>query len=263
MKSMRAPLAVLLHYEEKWRSEKQGLITVSRWRDNMDLDRFAGGTPPFITLDACDGNRAEAVLMALEAHSKGDSKEWTELIKKDKSLELRLKNQSIEDPEQRQNIPWDDATVLFTSCLELSSDDKPLVIADAILREKIGRFPWGDGSLISYMHEFIRPNSQRSQQSANDGYENIVNLLELLSQRCGPANVGHERYQNGAAGMNIKGFLNEEQVKQLRLALSGRSWSVTADEVIDGGMRDVSRNLIAILRAAERRNVGVFLRTHS
>jgi hypothetical protein len=62
--------------------------------------------------------------------------------------------------------------------------------------------------------------------------------------------------------MNIKGFLNNEQVKELRLALSGRSWSVTAEEAIDGGMRDVSRNLIAILRAAERRDVGVFMRSH-
>lgn len=229
----------------------------------MDLDHFAGGTTPFITLDACDGKRAEAVIMALEAHSNGNTEQWTILVNQDAELRLRLKKQGVENPEQRQNISWDDATVLFTSCIELSKDDKPLVIADGVLREKIGRFPWGDGSLINYMHEFIRPNSQRRQQDSTNGYETIVNLLEILSQRCGPAHVGHERYQNGTAGMNIKGFLNKEQVKELRLALSGRSWSVTADEVIDGGMRDVSRNLIAILRAAERRDVGVFLRTHS
>jgi hypothetical protein len=229
----------------------------------MDLDHFAGGTTPFITLDACDGNRAEAVLTALEAHSNGNSEEWAILVNQDEELKLRLKKLGIEKPGQRQNIPWDDATVLFTSCIELSSDDKPLVIADGVLREKIGRFPWGDGSLISYMREFIRPNSQRQQQENINGYESIVNLLELLSLRCGQANVGHTRYQNGSAGMNIKGFLNNYQVRDLRLALSGRSWSVTAEEVIDGGMRDVSRNLIAILRAAERRGVGVFLRSHS
>ena len=238
-------------------------MTVSRWRVNMDLDRFAGGTPPFITLDACNGNRAEEVLTALESHSNGDQDEWTRLVEKDGVLEQRLKKQGLETPEQRQSIPWDDAVLLFTACTELSSDDKPMLIADGVLREKIGRFPWGDGSLISYMHEFIRPNTLRTQPKSNEGYETIVKLLEILSQRCGPSNVGHERYQNGTAEMNIKGFLNNEQVKELRLALSGRSWSVTAEEAIDGGMRDVSRNLIAILRAAERRDVGVFLRSHS
>jgi len=229
----------------------------------MDLDKFESGTPPFITLDACNGKRAEAVLTALEEHSNGNSKEWANLVNKDEVLKLRLKGQGVEVPEQRKNIPWDNATLLFTSCIELSSDGKPLVIADGVLREKIGRFPWGDGSLISYMHEFIRPNSQLQQQKAIEGYETIVKLLEILSQRCGPAHVGHDSYQNGTAGMNIKGYLDNEQVRVLRLALSGRSWSVTADEVIDGGMRDVSRNLIAILRAAERRDVGIILRTHS
>ena len=229
----------------------------------MELDQFAGGTPPFITLDACDGDLAEAVLTAIEAHTNGNTEEWTKLVKKNNALQSRLMQQGIDQPENRENISWDDSTLLFTLCLELSNDGKPLVFADPILREKVGRFPWGDGSLISYMHEFIRPNSQRKQQDSGNGYETIVKLLELLSQRCGPTHVGHDRYQNGTAGMDIKGFLNSQQVKELRLALSGRSWSVTADEVIDGGMRDVSRNMIAILRAAERRDVGVFLRTHS
>jgi len=229
----------------------------------MDLEHFEGGTSPFITLDACNGERAVAVLSALEAYSNGDSEQWTKLVKSDKELKNRFLEQGVQEPEQRENIPWDDAAVLFTSSLELTSEGGPIQISDPLLKEKIGRFHWGDGSPVSYMHEFIRPNSNRQGQQGTDSYEKIVHLLEVLSQRCCPPNLGHDRYQNGSAGMDIRGFLNNEQVRDLRLSLSGRSWSVTAEEAIDGGMRDVSRNLIAVLRAAERRNVGVLLRSHS
>lgn len=228
----------------------------------MDLKQFEGGTSPFITLDACNGNRAEAVLNALESAANGDESMWNTLITNDEEFKMRLIEQGISDPEKRSSISWDDATVLFIGCVELSKDGKPLPIGDGILREKVGRFPWGNGSLLNYMHEFIRPNEQRGSKNV-DGYEKIVTLIENLSQRCGPSHVGHERYHNGQAGLNIRGFLSKEQVRELRLALSGRSWSVTADEPIDGGMRDVSRNLIAVLRAAERRDVGMFLRSHA
>ena len=228
----------------------------------MELEQFQGGTSPFITLDAFNCLRAETLLLALESATSGDSKAWEELIMNDKELEQRLLSQGIVDPAERTSITWDDATLLFIGCVELSKDGKPMPIGDGILREKIGRFPWGTGSLLDYMHEFIRPNNQRGE-SGIQGYERIVTLIETLSQRCGPSRVGHERYHNGVAGLNIRGFLDKHQVRDLRLALSGRSWSVTADEPIDGGMRDVSRNLIAILRAAERRNVGMFLRLHA
>ena len=228
----------------------------------MDLKQFEGGTSPFITLDACNGDRAEAVLNALESAANGDESMWNTLITNDEEFKMRLVEQGISDPEKRSSISWDDATVLFIGCVELSKDGKPLPIGDGILREKVGRFPWGNGSLLNYMHEFIRPNEQRGSKNV-DGYEKIVTLIENLSQRCGPSHVGHERYHNGQAGLNIRGFLSKEQVRELRLALSGRSWSVTADEPIDGGMRDVSRNLIAVLRAAERRDVGMFLRSHA
>ena len=58
----------------------------------MELDQFAGGTPPFITLDACDGDLAEAVLTAIEAHTNGNSEEWTKLIKKNGVNFFPIKN---------------------------------------------------------------------------------------------------------------------------------------------------------------------------
>ena len=35
-------------------------------------------------------------------------------------------------------------TIMYSNC---RVTDKPLVFADGVLREKVGRFPWGDGSL--------------------------------------------------------------------------------------------------------------------
>ena len=178
----------------------------------MDLKQFEGGTSPFITLDACNGNRAEAVLNALESAANGDEALWNTLITNDEAFKMRLIEQGMSNPEKRSSISWDDATVLFIGCVELSKDGKPLPIGDGILREKVGRFPWGDGSLLNYMHEFIRPNDQRGSKN-DDGYEKIVTLIENLSQRCGPSHVGHERYHNGQAGLNIRGFLSKEQVR--------------------------------------------------
>ena len=228
----------------------------------MDLEKHNGSTTPFITLDACNGTRAENVVLALESASNGDESAWSQLINDDEELRERLVEQGMGTPEFRSSIQWDDSTLLFISSVELSKDGKPIPIGDGQLREKIGRFPWGDGSPLNYMHEFIRPYNRRGT-SDSESYETIVSLLEILTQRCGPSNMEHTRYHNGQGGLNIRGFLSNSEVRQLRLALSGRSWSVTADEAIDGGMRDVSRNLIAVLRAAERRDVGILLRLHA
>jgi hypothetical protein len=113
------------------------------------------------------------------------------------------------------------------------------------------------------MTEFIRPNHKKKSSSSVGGIDEIKQLLEELTQRCGVERQGDDRYHKGSGGMDIRGFLDATQVRSLRLALSGRAWSVSAEEPIDGGMRDVSRNLIAVLRAAERREFGLFLRSHA
>ena len=46
----------------------------------MDLEKHNGSTTPFITLDACDGIRAESVVLALESASNGDESVWSQLI---------------------------------------------------------------------------------------------------------------------------------------------------------------------------------------
>ena len=229
----------------------------------MDLDGLDGGTSPFITLDACDGTLVTRMVPALEAAAIGDNTQWCEMIEENPSVAERLTSQGIENPSDRSSIVWDDPTLLFTATIVLTSEGRALPLGDGKARERIGRFPYGDGSPISYMIEYMRPNHQRSSLTQRIGMNEILDLLNKLNHGLSDQNIGHHRYNEGNAGMDIRGYLSAEEVRTLRLGLAGRGWSVTADEPLDGGMRDASKNLIAVLRAAERRDVGVFLRSHS
>jgi hypothetical protein len=229
----------------------------------MDLDGLDGGTSPFITLDACDGTLVTRMVPALEAAAIGDNTQWCEMIEDNPSVAERLTSQGIENPSDRSSIVWDDPTLLFTATIVLTSEGRALPLGDGKARERIGRFPYGDGSPISYMIEYMRPNHQRSSLTQRIGMNEILDLLNKLNHGLSDQHIGHHRYNEGNAGMDIRGYLSAEEVRTLRLGLAGRGWSVTADEPLDGGMRDASKNLIAVLRAAERRDVGVFLRSHS
>jgi len=229
----------------------------------MDLDGLDGGTSPFITLDACDGTLVTRMVPALEAAAIGDNTQWCEMIEENPSVAERLTSQGIENPSDRSSIVWDDPTLLFTATIVLTSEGRALPLGDGKARERIGRFPYGDGSPISYMIEYMRPNHQRSSLTQRIGMDEILDLLNKLNHGLSYQHIGHHRYNEGNAGMDIRGYLSAEEVRTLRLGLAGRGWSVTADEPLDGGMRDASKNLIAVLRAAERRDVGVFLRSHS
>ena len=229
----------------------------------MDLEGLDSGTSPFITLDACDGDLVRSLIPALEAAAEGDNGAWAQVLAEHPSMVERLHGQGIENPTDRSNISWDDPTLLFTASIVLTTEGKALPLGDGKARERIGRFPFGDGSPITYMIEYMRPNSQRAALTQRIDMEQIQDLLHRLNHALSDQHLGHTRYNNGKAGLDIRGYLTAEEVRTLRLGLAGRGWSVTADEPIDGGMRDASKNLIAVLRAAERRDVGVFLRSHS
>ena len=229
----------------------------------MDLEGLGSGTSPFITLDACDGDLVRSLIPALEAAGEGDNGPWAQVLAEHPSMVERLHGQGIENPTDRSNISWDDPTLLFTASIVLTTEGKALPLGDGKARERIGRFPFGDGSPITYMIEYMRPNSQRAALTQRIDMEQIQDLLHRLNHALSDQHLGHTRYNNGKAGLDIRGYLTAEEVRTLRLGLAGRGWSVTADEPIDGGMRDASKNLIAVLRAAERRDVGVFLRSHS
>jgi hypothetical protein len=69
--------------------------------------------------------------------------------------------------------------------------------------------------------------------------------------------------KKGSSGLVLRGWLDGKEIKQLRLAITSRLWTPAADEPLDGGCHDAAKHLLALLRAAEKRRVGVLLRAHS
>lgn len=225
-------------------------------------ERTISSTSPFYTLDAFNGDLAADVMMAVEQASGGDVVAWETLVAREQALTERLNEQGIEKPGEYNSIRWDHATLLFTACVELSADGRPLPLGETLTRERFGRFPYGNGSALAYLLEHIRPNRSITEHDGQEMYDRLIDALERLSHACEEAHRGHDRYENGFGGMRIHGFLRQNEVQQLRKDLAGRAWTVSYDEPLDGGAADVAKHLSTLLKAAERRRVGLALRSH-
>ena len=220
-------------------------------------------TTPFATLDAIHGQRAMDVYDVL-VNSENIDESWFTLIENDGDLKARLTEQGITEPSKKSSIQWDDAVLFFTSILMMTKDGTPLQIGDSKTRERFGRFPYQNGSTMEYILSFICPSNHKDKTSEEDEiYSELDELLNALSQRCSESWVGHQRFTKGSGGLNIAGFLTHEEVRTVRLHLASRVWTVSKDEPLDGGLADAMRHLIALLKAAERRNVGLVLRYHA
>ncbi len=227
----------------------------------MELDSYSESTTSFFTLDACNGEIAEKIFTTLSKTGKELESDWEKIVNNDQNLESRLRSQGIDEPSKRSTIPWDDAMILFTCSVEINSQNLPLPLGESLSKERFGRFPWGDGSAIGYLIDYLRPNTG-NKNNAED-YEELISLINKLNSYCIETPIGGEKYRNGLGGLCILGFINKSEVFNLRKFLTSRIWSVSADEPIDGGVRDAIKHLVTILKSAERRGVGAMLRAHS
>tara|TARA_B110000444_G_scaffold117829_1_gene110894 strand:+ start:43370 stop:44056 length:687 start_codon:yes stop_codon:yes gene_type:complete len=219
-------------------------------------------TSPFYTLDACNGLLAENIINALELTGDDSVEAWKNLVNQEKRLLDRLNSQGITAQHDLSSIKWDHATLLFTTTIELSKDGRPVPLGDILTRERFGRFPWEDGSLLGYFLAYIRPNRAITDNDGQDIYDTIVSLLTKLTSYCTEQYRGHRNYEDGFGGMNIKGFITSEEVKLLRRNLSSRTWTASYEEPLDGGVSDAAKHFMTLLKSAERRDVGVMFRTH-
>lgn len=225
-------------------------------------EEIQASTTAFFTLDAFDGDLASPLMTAIEQAMNGDEQEWNNLVDTQPTLRERLIQQGIETPSSFATIRWDPAMILFTSCVELTTDGRPLPLGETMTRERFGRFPYGDGSALGYLLEFMRPNRSITDHDGQSIYDDLVQLLEQLAHGCEEQQRGHQRFEDGFGGMQIHGFLRAEEVRQLRKNLASRAWTASYDEPLDGGVADVAKHFTTLLKAAERRRVGLALRTH-
>ena len=226
----------------------------------MDLDNYKDTTTSFFTLDACDGELATEIMNVLSLEDDKIDDSWKQLVSNYPNMQTRLVSQGIETPEIRKSINWDDAMILFTCSLELNNQDRPIQLGEQLSKERFGRFPWGNGSATKYLIEFLRPNNS---VSSKESYEGMMKLIIKLDSFCQTEPYGDQKYANGLGGLNICGILDKKEAFELRKYLTGRMWSVSAEEPLDGGVRDAIKHLVLILKSAERRSVGVMLRSHS
>ena len=225
-------------------------------------EEIQASTTAFFTLDAFDGDLASPLMAAIEQAMNGDEQEWNNLVEAQPTLRERLVQQGIETPSSFATIRWDPAMILFTSCVELTTDGRPLPLGETMTRERFGRFPYGDGSALGYLLEFMRPNRSITDHDGESIYDGLVQLLEQLAHGCEEQQRGHQRFEDGFGGMQIHGFLRAEEVRQLRKNLASRAWTASYEEPLDGGVADVAKHFTTLLKAAERRRVGLALRTH-
>ena len=225
-------------------------------------EEIQASTTAFFTLDAFDGDLASPLMAAIEQAMNGDEQEWNNLVEAQPTLRERLVQQGIETPSSYATIRWDPAMILFTSCVELTTDGRPLPLGETMTRERFGRFPYGDGSALGYLLEFMRPNRSITDHDGQSIYDGLVQLLEQLAHGCEEQQRGHQRFEDGFGGMQIHGFLRAEEVRQLRKNLASRAWTASYEEPLDGGVADVAKHFTTLLKAAERRRVGLALRTH-
>ena len=150
---------------------------------------------------------------------------------------------------------FDPATILYLSIGELDSEGRrggPIDSSSG--KERLGRFPYGDGNIVTYLLENTREKGDMTI---------LHDLLSKLSDGLSEENLGELGFREGFGGLTLLGWLNRREVSELRSAIRSGRWEVLSEEPLDGGVDYAFRLLLAMLRSAQRRRCGVLMRRHS
>ena len=151
--------------------------------------------------------------------------------------------------------PIDRATSLFISILDWQDDGgAPRALDKGHSRERLGRVPSNDGNAIEYLIQFT---------SEGDGDSSLHSLLGKLGGGLSKSTIGPTGFNEGSGGIELLGWLDYSDVRDLRKEIERGGWSVRSDEPLDGGVQDAFRHLLVFLRSASKRKCGILMRRHS
>ena len=87
-------------------------------------------------------------------------------------------------------------------------------------------------------------------------FDELMVLINKLNK-----GLENTNFSSGIGGLRIHGWItSEEALTDLRKAIKSGQWGVASDEPLDGGVRDIIKHVVAILRSAERNQVGLMLK---
>ena len=213
-----------------------------------------GGIAPFHTFDPMQGDFAAELSSILDTIRDGGDDRLADFSQSNPEVTADLESQGIIISSGRSSIEWDDATILFIALRETTDDGGPAEPLDrGISMERLGRFPSNDGNAIAYLRDNLIPES--------DG-DIGCRLLAQLDSGFREETRGHDHLSIGFGGLKLYGWLTGAEVVSLRTYLQKSTWKVARDEPFDGGIREIVRHLLILLKTAEKRGVGMLMRAH-
>ena len=200
------------------------------------------------------GLAARELADMLDSVRKGEEDGFLTLTTTHPLVATKLEDEGIVLSNGRMGIEWDDATIMFIALRATQPDGSPAEPLDrGVSMDRLGRFPTNDGNAIAYLRSNLIPESKDNLASQ---------LLTQLDVGLQKETRGHDDLSIGFGGMTLHGWLTATDVTMLRTNLQKSAWKVSKNESFDGGVRDVVRHLIIILKTAEKRGLGILMRAH-
>ena len=208
---------------------------------------------PFYTFDPLKGNEvSEFIELLNDCYNGVDQLDQIDDVCP--SISAKLSDQGAVFSKGRQDVAWDDATLVFVALRGTEPDGSPSEpLERGISIERLGRFPTHEGNSIGYLRNHMIPEAPN-----DDG----IKLLTQLDAGLREESVGHSHLSIGFGGMTLHGWLTAQDVSNLRSYLEKSIWKVDKNEPLDGGVLEIVRHLLIVLKSAEKRELGIMMRRH-
>lgn len=208
---------------------------------------------PFYTFDPLQGSEVSSLVKLLDSCRKGVDG-MAGIAEKCPLIAMKLSEQGANFTEGRGDVSWDDATIVFVGLRGTEPDGSPSEpLERGISMERLGRFPSNEGNAIAYLRAHLIPEEEHDEG---------MQLLRQLDCGLRTESLGHEHLSVGFGGLMLHGWLEAEEVSKMRSYLEKSLWKVNKNEPLDGGVREIVRHFLIVIKSAEKRNLGILMRRH-